>query len=218
MRFIHWILLALFLMQPALLFAAEPAEVPRVIIGLYTREKSGIRNTNLHSLAEMPLNHLGLNVEYHAIEDPLPDIKNRPDVRGVLTWFSGGTRMKDPLAYLDWASEVVDSGKKFVILGSPGFYESQGKKPTSVTRMNQFLGKLGLVTAQRWMSLTYDMQLSALNPDMFDPNTPYGGILPAFVKMNAASPTATVHLRARKRSGKDSVDLIVTNPNGGYTL
>src|ERR1700720_4394203 len=92
---------------------AEEA-VPRIIIALYNG--GNIQESYIHTVAEMPLNHLGLSVEYHDIHEPLPAIAQRKDVRGVLTWFMSNTTL-EPESYLKWALDVMAAGKKFVVLG-----------------------------------------------------------------------------------------------------
>ena len=92
--------------------------VPRKIIVLYDSSfYNDIGLTTVHNFAEMHLNHLGLILEYHPLDQKLPDINNDSDVRGVLTWFHPDVRIKDPIKYLKWAKECLDKGKKFVIIG-----------------------------------------------------------------------------------------------------
>src|ERR1700733_10391284 len=78
--------------------------VPRTIIALYNG--GNIQESYIHTVAEMPLNHLGLVLEYHDIHDPLPAIAQRKDVRGVLTWFLKPVP-QDPKAYFEWAANAV---------------------------------------------------------------------------------------------------------------
>ena len=89
--------------------AQAEENVPRTIIALYSG--GNIQDSYIHTVAEMPLNHLGLVVEYHDIHEPLPDIAQRKDVRGVLTWFMGPVP-QDPKTYFEWATNVVSGGKE----------------------------------------------------------------------------------------------------------
>src|SRR5262245_11607612 len=102
---------------------AEAAQVvPRTVIALYNG--GDVQNSYIHTVAEIPLNHLGLDVEYHDIHEPLPNIISRDDVRGVITWFYGDSGI-DAETYLKWAAAAADAGKKFVIIGSLGIGENK---------------------------------------------------------------------------------------------
>ena len=194
--------------------AAEEA-VPRVIIALY--EGGPVQNSFIHTVAEMPLNRLGLTVEYHDIHDTLPDIAHRKDVRGVLTWFYGDA-YDDAEAYLKWASDVVGSGKKFVIVGSLGV--SDDTKHYAVSALaGRFLSQIGLKMPGRWTGQPFDVTYEYRTPSMFLTTAPYEWMRPSYEAMQAFGDQTQVHLLAHRANAsspdEDSV-LIATNPNGGY--
>jgi hypothetical protein len=71
-----------------------PAELPRYVLALYKsseldndvqgrRAKSATRN-EVHGWAQMPLNWLGLMVEYHDIDQGLPDERVMARYRGIV--------------------------------------------------------------------------------------------------------------------------------------
>src|SRR5690348_8362374 len=91
--------------------AAAESPVPRTIIALYDSKSTTVATSYVHALAEMPLNHLGLAVEYHDINTPLPEIADRPDVRGVITWFISTPQMHAQ-DYWQWAIKALEAGKK----------------------------------------------------------------------------------------------------------
>ncbi len=193
--------------------AKAEALVPRTVIALYDDRSGGdIRNDFIHRLAEMPLNHLGLVVEYHDIHKPLPDIAHRKDVRGVLTWFFTDTRL-DALSYLNWAFKALESGKKYVVLGPAGIEE----RPSREKKVGKFLGKLGVVdtgrTVENPLGVTFDAAGSGMvaQPDFFVWNPP------SYRVMKAANNQTDTHLSARDpaRPEQDSA-LITTTPSGGY--
>ncbi|WP_376961085.1 hypothetical protein ABNQ39_23600 [Azospirillum sp. A26] len=75
--------------SPAVVAPAQQT-VPRTILALVDlREESTIRLSRIHTMAELPLNHLGLSVVYWNVADGLPDLSRYPDLRGVVTWFTG---------------------------------------------------------------------------------------------------------------------------------
>ena len=100
-----WLFFVLMLLSPFSVMASDARGateklVPRTIIALYDssyQNYTKISATMAHKFAEMPLNHLGMIVEYHDVKNSLPDIKNRADVRGVLTWFDSGETLNNPV-------------------------------------------------------------------------------------------------------------------------
>ncbi len=195
---------------------AEDIAIPRTVIALYNPKMlNDISDSAIHQFAEMPLNHLGYRVWFYDINEVLPDLTGRPDIHGVVTWFPGGMTIPDPVGYLKWASKIIDDGKKFVILGNPGFYDNDGSVPPDLR--NVFWSKLGLYDQVVFVSATYDVSLIKLDSTMVDFERSYGGILPGFHTLKGASTDTKVHLAARTGNdpGTDSI-LVATHPSGGY--
>ncbi len=205
----------------ALLIAAPApeaaAEIPRTIIAIYDRrEDNDIRWTQTHRLAEMPLNHLGLVLDYHDVNEPLPDLADRPDVRGVVTFFRSG-RMKNPAGYLAWAEAALDAGKRYAVLGDLGASEDLEGNPTPATLINRFLGKLGLANEGDWKLITYDTQVVAKDSRMVEFERPLTGIFPPFDRIRALDPAAKSFLVVRRRGDPESdSSLVIVTPRGGY--
>ncbi len=134
--------------------------IPRTIVALYdSKEFASPQQTVIHRFAEMPLNHLGLTVEYHDIRKTLPELKDRADVRGVITWFRSDHPAPDVTAYMRWIETSVAQGKKFVILGIPGFVYDKWRKPKLYKPANQVLQLFGL----RYVSCGwFDCQINRL--------------------------------------------------------
>ena len=204
-------------------FAAGSRDVPRTIIALYDPQQysewqaRGTAATLVHTLASMPLNHLGLVVEFHNIQEPLPDFSKRSDVRGIITWFESGVRLSDPQAYLKWAGRMIDSGKRFVILGDPGFMEDNHSNPTSMVVMNAFFKKLGMHLEDNWVDITYDVSITQLDPSVVDFERKNNSFLPAYQQIRAISPDVTSYFSVRKGTSSDlDADLVMTGPHGGY--
>jgi hypothetical protein len=105
------------------IFAWGPAravEVPRVVLGLYDGALYPYRFSQIHQMAEMPLNHLGLVVRPHDVREPLPPIESMPEVRGILTAFTDDAAFADPEAYLAWLERASQLGKRVVVLNFNG--------------------------------------------------------------------------------------------------
>ncbi|MDB2415291.1 hypothetical protein N9W34_05915 [Rickettsiales bacterium] len=209
--------LFLIILLPITNAKAEGIQIPRTVIAFYDGKTSDAIVSNIHTLVEMPLNHLGLKVEYYDIHQPLPDIKNRNDVRGVLTWLFFETNMKKPDKYLKWATDVVKAGKKYVILGTLGVMGGD-KKPDLVS-VNSFMGQLGLKMTHGWTETAFDVSYSYNTPTIFLLNDPFAWSRPSYetVILTDHEDKNTVHLYAHKgASSEEDSDLIITGPYGGY--
>jgi hypothetical protein len=210
--------LLMLLLLPWYGFAAAP--VARTVIALYDgKQDPDVADSLLLSMAEMPLNHLGLMLEYHDINQPLPDISNRTDVRGVITWYNDEPKIEDPRAYIAWAEKAVDDGKKFVILGKPGFYSDIKKGEISNEVINHFLNKIGLNRKDQWVSVTPGVRYDYLTPSLFIAKEPFKFIKPPYEKITVIDKAATTHLMVRETvsDGDDEGSaLIVTGPRGSY--
>jgi hypothetical protein len=193
---------------------AKEEIVPRTIIALYENHGEGLDASLVHLMAEMPLNHLGLNVEFHEVHSPLPDIKNRQDVRGVITWFYSNTKFDNPAAYLQWASEALDAGKKFVIIGALGV---PSDKDGSWKSSNKFLNRIGIDLTVRWLENPLDTTYTYLSPELFLETAPFNWMRPPYQVVKAVGNTTQVHLMARRsKRPSDDCALIITSPAGGY--
>jgi hypothetical protein len=195
--------------------AAQP--IPRTILALYNSEnEETIFATRIHHVAEMPLNYLGLVVQYQDISAPLPQLSEMAHVRGILTWFASDT-MRDPQQFLRWAAAAVDKGKKIVVFGDLSVGRNFQKRRTPLRPINHFLRKLGVRSEGEWTPVTYDARFVHKVPEMVEFERPLMGVLPAFERYQLIDPEAMSYLTVR-RGGDPSTDshLVVTNNNGGF--
>ncbi|MDT8445669.1 MAG: hypothetical protein RRB13_02075 [bacterium] len=160
-RLLRLFLLA-FLLVPNL--RAEP--LPRVVVGLYDGSMGAFQFSNIHQLAEMPLNHLGLIIRPHDLRDGLPDLSDDPQVRGIISWYPEGIQLKNKLAYLKWARQMVRAGKRLVIMGDPGFWASSSAELNVERLSGQLLSEMGIRNLEDWVELTYDHRFSYEDPKM----------------------------------------------------
>ncbi|MBF5094099.1 hypothetical protein F1643_05955 [Azospirillum sp. INR13] len=135
---------------PAMAAGAPPAaatalqEMPRTILALVDlREEETIRLGRIHTMAELPLNHLGLSVVYWNVADGLPDLSRYPSLRGVVTWFAGDP-FADVGAYIDWVGRAMDRGVRFAVLGQPGVRQESGGRQVPLALANRFFARFGL--------------------------------------------------------------------------
>ena len=219
--FTFYFLFLFFFIQNVNLFAVSSENfelIPRKVIVLYNQNKDAKKliESNAHRFAEMPLNYLGLVLEYHRMSDGLPEIVNRKDVRGVLTWFNSGEKIIDPNKYLKWAIKAVSAGKKFVIIGTPGFLETKDKKSARLSLINRFLHKLGLKYDNTWIDSTYNVKFIPYDNKMIGFESNYPIEKAPFNFFNKTGNNSTVYLSAKVPSHKKEAILVTTSPNGGY--
>jgi hypothetical protein len=197
--------------------APEPRPLPRVVLALYDRAQSrDVRDTRIHRLLEMPLNHLGLVVRYQDVNGALPPPEQLEDVRGIVTWFQADT-MAHPVTFLKWAERMIDSGKRFVVMGYLGAGKDGQGRTTPVTLVNEFYARLGL-RVENWTSVTYDQRVVYRDPAMIGFERPLPFPLPSFDRMRIVDSQVRGHLAVGRRNGDraDDAPLVVTGPHGGW--
>ena len=199
--------------------AAVETPVPRVVLALYDGEiNSEPKLTRIHQMAEMPLNHLGLMVRYHDITQGLPAEAALEGVRGVLTWFRSERVMEDPGAYLQWATDVAETGRRFVIFGSLGFAADTKGKPTDRAAMDRFLKAVGMQITGGWKPITYDVGVRHKDPRMVEFERPLGIVLPPFEALRPIDPDARSYLVLQwgGAAARKQAHVVFVTPRGGY--
>lgn len=192
--------------------------LPRNILALYdSRVESAPDVTFAHLICEMPLNYLGMDLIYHDLKMPLPDLSSRPDIRGILTCFPHEMGLDDPILYLEWAERAIDLGKRFVILQDPGFKKNRENKLTSPHLINAFYKKLGFYDRNDWSQYTFQYQVIHKNNTVVEFEHPYPAPLPPFSQTARIHPAVVSFLTLRLRGEVENrVDLVMAGPNGGY--
>lgn len=108
--------------------AALPAgtvEIRRRVLAFYQRDqKESSEKNRIHDNVETFLNHLGLVIDYRAVEDGLPSPAEMAQYRGVMTWFLGAS-VPNAQAYGVWLKDQIQAGRKVVILGDYGAYQDK---------------------------------------------------------------------------------------------
>jgi hypothetical protein len=200
----------LLIMLTAPLRAGSPAPVPRTILAVYdSRVHRDVRDTRIHRLLEMPLNHLGLVVRYHDINSGLPPIDQLSSVRGVMAWLQADS-MANPEEFLKWADAAIDAGKRFVVIGDLSFGKAEGPA------VNAFLARLGVRT-ENWTPVTYDQRVVYADPAVVGFERPLPAVLPPFDRVRPIDPHVRSHLIVR-RGNDQATDspLVITGPHGGW--
>lgn len=203
----------------ALVLAGTPAlaaPMQRTVIALFDGQRaSSARLSNIHRMAAMPLNWLGLIVRFHDLRDGLPPVWNDPDVRGVLT-FSMQPGVPDPAAYVAWAEKVVAANRKLVVLGELGPTEDYKGKPVPHELIARFTALLGLTHDGDWSPVAYDARIVKADPAMVGFERAYGDILPPFELFEPLNKATRSYLVISRLDLDRPSNLIVTSPNGGF--
>lgn len=191
----------------------------RTVLALYkgSETPSGIAHHPLHRFLEMPLNHIGLKATYWDIEKGIPDLKRYADLRGIVSWYMSD-QMQNPMEYLTWAKNCLDSGLKFLAIGLLGCERNTKKKPTPLFELNTFLKSLGCELQQSWQTIAYDVNFVKRFP--FDVEfeqslTQKFMGLPYFKLFGSA--TVLLYISSDKDS-EPPLPAIFYTPNGGYAL
>ena len=214
MVLIFTLLLCLFGLGPIL--AAE-RPLPRVVIALYNGKNSTFENSESHRFAVMILNHLGLDVRPHDVSKGLPEIGEDKEVRGVLSWFLSGTTLRSKSDYLNWARRMVQSGKKFVIVGDPGFWAGSSSELAIASKSKRFLAEMGIEDLEEWVQLTYDHEFVDADPNMIGFERHFVRVKPAYQRLKAGNYQTQSFLSIQRKGQDDTkADLVLISPKGGY--
>ncbi len=197
--------------------SAEAREVPRVILGIHDSPVNAAADASyLYSIAEMPLNHLGLKLEYANIRNTAPRLKGRSDLRGVLIWLSDGRKLPFE-RLLALVKEATEQDIPVLLVGSlPNETDDRGKL-ISLADQNRFLSYLDLQTEGKFLPYTFDLRLHTKVSDYVEferklPNPP-----PATESVSPTSPTARVLLSyERKGSEGGLIHPVLLTRKGGY--
>jgi hypothetical protein len=203
-----------------------PTELPRYVLALYKsseldndvqgrRGKSATRN-EVHGWAQMPLNWLGLMVEYHDIDQGLPDERAMARYRGVVTWFQT-EEIAEPLAYLRWLGAQMRAGRRVVILGYLGALRDRRTLRTlDLAQINEALAPSGLEFLGNWTGNQHVIELRRKD-HMMDFERPLPPGLPYYQQVVCRRADSRPHLVLARRDLPNSEShLVVTGPWGGF--
>lgn len=191
--------------------------VPRTILALYDSKRSICSDlTNTHKFFEFPLNHLGLVVQYHDIQNKLPPLHYIKEIRGILLSFPSDHQVERPLELLHYLHLCIENGKKIVVIGNLGMRPEEKNSTTPESAYKNFFRLLGVQSKGEWQSIAYDLEIKKKNILLIDYERAYGSRLPPFRKQTVISKKARSHLQLSSPKNPQRVyDLVVTHPNGG---
>ncbi|MGE3510539.1 MAG: hypothetical protein AB7N65_16835 [Vicinamibacterales bacterium] len=197
--------------------AARARPVARTILALYdSRWTPDPRESAIHAMAEMPLNHLGLVVRYHDIRSGFPAPETLGDVRGVLTWFATDG-LPSPRVYLRWLGAVIDAGMSVAIIGAVGGLKDEGGALIPTDDANRVLMRIGWRIDGTWHTTTTGARFEVSDPAMIGFERPLPVVAPPYatVRVTARDTRAVLRVGVPGRPALQS-DLVIVGPRGGY--
>ncbi|HWN90038.1 MAG TPA: hypothetical protein VNQ15_01455, partial [Verrucomicrobiae bacterium] len=207
--------------------APGDGELPRRVLALYksselynavegARPKTAWLN-EVHAWAQMPLNWLGLMVDYHDVARGLPDEAQMGRYRGVLTWYQT-EEIDDPLGYLQWLAAQVRAGRRLVILGNLGAYRDRKTlKTPGLDEISLALAPTGLEFRGRWTGNSRVIELRQKNAAMVEFERALPPALPNYYQVVSRRADNRIHLTIGRKDAPDSDShLVVTGPWGGF--
>ncbi|MBI3969545.1 MAG: hypothetical protein HY329_28205 [Chloroflexi bacterium] len=206
--------------------AAQTRETPRLVLALYDSselpktEFLPTRNNLIHSLAEMPLNYLGLRLRYLDVNtDPLPDAAEMRNYLGVISWFQDD-QLKNASQYLGWVREQIAAGRRFVVLGRLGAgSDLSTDTPLSIEELTATYAAMGL----RYFGLPTDnpllLSVREKASEMVEFERTLDGELSQYERIQSISPSNRVYLRINRSDLiEGDSDVVVTGSWGGFVL
>lgn len=128
--------------------------VPRRILALYDGAiESQLKETSVHGQAAMPLEWLGLVLDYHDVREGLPPIWSDPSYRGVLTWFPE-PNLGDYTAYVAWIEKVAGAGLRVVQVGDAAPKPGSVPPATESALRRRMFAAFGVRALGLWSAVT----------------------------------------------------------------
>lgn len=208
-------------------------ELPRRVLALYDSHETVVEEEEpgqlfvravdaetslLHRLAELPLNHLGLAVDFVDVAGAeLPSPAQMAVYRGVVTWFADD-KMKEPERYLRWLAEQAKAGRRVVILEHLGAFTNLDGVPVADELVR---GGFAAAGGAHLGNPTQDGSVIAVahqQPKVVG----FEKKLPArldYYEQYRANPGAAVHLKLERTDlPHNASDAVWTGPRGGFVL
>ena len=196
---------------------ADISPEPRRILALYDGAiETQLKETSVHALAAMPIEWLGLILEYHDVRRGLPPIWNDPSYRGVLTWFPE-PNLADYAGYVAWIERIAGSGLRIVQVGDAA--PKPGSVPAAVesTLRRRMFAALGVRASGLWSAVTLGDRVvsKALGSVEFEHR--FDAVLPAYELYTPAREDASSWLVIERADRvRSQSHVIIVSPRSGF--
>lgn len=209
----RWILLLCCL---PLLLKADFDPTPRTMIGLWDSvEQKKVIKSPIPLGVEMPLNFLGIKVEYHDVQLPLPDLSQRDDVLGIIVWFPYNYTYKEADPLIAWITQLVDQGKKLILIISPFNLSTL----SAYSKMHGLLQKLGIFESDELMPFTYNYELGTTKYGYYPFEATFNLTLPSFARLDTSYHEIEPIISLKRKDGKgEEIPVVFTHANGLFAF
>ena len=190
----------------------------RRVLGLYNSldPETDAENNPVHLRAELVLNHLGLLVELHDVNAPLPGDEEMARYRGVVAWFEGD-RMKHPLRDLIWLQRQVQAGRRVVVLDGLGAAQDTAGRQTNADQRGAALRSLGLRLRGAFTDESHRIEVVRKDPRVVEFERPLPRRLERYEQHQLLDPASSSFLVLRRKDRADSrSDMVVVTAAGGF--
>lgn len=197
----------------------EAVEFDRKILALYDSDdgQTALRN-HVRRRVEMPLNHLGLMVEYHDVAKGLPTDARMKGYRGVVVW-TASWAMKDAANFWRWLGRQIRAGRRVALMNGLAPTSDRVTKqlvPSSV--IEETLGLMGLEPGREFVTAPLDIEIIEKNSAMVEFERRLAHEAEFFQEVASVGKANRVHLRLRRRSTAAISDAVVMTPAGGFVI
>jgi hypothetical protein len=193
-------------------FSSGIKTFPRTVIALWSSKASNtFENTNVFGVMELPLNYLGFKVEYVDIEQGFPDLSERDDVAGIISWFVSGFIMDQIDTYLRWSVQQIEANIKYILVGSITELSLHGE----ALLIDELWNKLGVSSPSEWVGFTYDYEISHYDHNLYPFERKIPLTIPQFLTFELLPGRGESLLTLRSKTHpKLEITAAVVNENG----
>lgn len=191
---------------------------PRTIIAYVDFEKIKEEippKTKIELYAEMPLNHLGMVIEYQDIKkklEPIDPLKTR----AVILWITEDVYSPDITNFYTTINTALKKGVKILLLGKLDILPPQ----YSLTRqekalIEEFYSLIGFYFNDDYVFTTYNSVWKTFNPRMVGFERNWGAFKPGYPVIQPVNKAVKVYASLVNEKKEESV-IVATFPKGGY--
>jgi hypothetical protein len=170
----------------------------------------------VHTLAELPLNHLGIAVDYHDVNSgQFPGPEEMKKYRGVITWFSDN-KMKAPDLYLGWVQEQVLAGRRVIVMEYLGAYQDLAGEPTDPALVATAFDAIGGKHLGNWTDDASIIAVKQKDDEVMGFEQSLPGRFDHYEQYQANVGTKVYMQLERTDMEGSASDVVWSGPGGGY--
>ncbi len=196
---------------------ANAVTLPRRVLALYDGSIStNVRAATPHAFAAMPMEWLGLTLEYHDIREELPPIWSDPSYRGVLSWFAE-PNLSEYANYVTWITRVAASGRRIVQIGDATAKLGTASAKQADQLRSKLYAALGMRPLGQWSDVTLGDSVSYREAASTEFECRFeAGFPPHELFAPARADVASWLILTRADQNRSQSHLVTVSPAGGF--